>query len=341
MRSQTGVPEFFRPLAWTEDLLRSAGEYDNTAFVRMAGTATPAQVTAELDAITETEFRTAPFHPRTRVLPMGDQLLEPWQRPLLLLLVSVLAALAIACVNVANLLGGRWVARRRELAIRSAIGANAGALLRLVASESVLLAAAGGTAGLMVAWGGLRTLIHFAPAGIPRLESVRLDAAGFGFALVTVLCCGIVCSLLPARHVLRGATGDTLKSAAHTTTGGPAAVAIRGWLVGVEIALTSALLVLGGLLVLSLHNVLSVDPGFHTARVLAVDLRLPQARYPDAASRARFFDALLLRVQSAPGVDAAGITRVLPLEGEATIDGIAAVGERGPSSNFLWRITFR
>ena len=182
----------------------------------MAGAATPAQVAAELDALTETEFRTATIHPRTRVLPMGDQMLGPWRRPLLLLLASVLAALAIACVNVANLLGGRWVAGRRELAIRSAMGANAGALLRLVASESALLAATGRTAGLLVAWGGLRTLIDFAPAGIPRLESVRLDAAGFGFALVTVLCCGIVCSLLPARHVLRGGTGDTLKSAAHT-----------------------------------------------------------------------------------------------------------------------------
>ncbi len=330
VRFQTGVPEFFRPLAWTQELLRSPGEYDNTAIVRMTGTATPTQVAAELDAITEAEFRAAPVHPRTRVRPMRDQILGPWRRPLVLLLASVLAALAIGCVNVANLLGGRWIGRRRELAIRSAMGADGGDLLRLVASETFLLAAAGGAAGLLVAWTGLRTLIHLAPPGIPRLESVRLDAAGFGFAVVTALCCGIVCSLLPARQVLRGETGETLKAGAHTTTGGPGAAAVRGSLVGAEIALTSALLVLGGLLVLSLHNVLRVDPGFQTARVLAVDLKLPQARYPESASRARFFEALLLRVQSAPGVEAAGIIRVLPLEGETTVDTVAAVGDTRP-----------
>ena len=330
MRSQTGVPEFFRPLAWSEDLLRSAGDGRQHRVCTHGGRGNAGASGGRARRPHRDRVPHRDHSPANASAADGRSDAGPvaasspaccW--PLFSRRSRLRASTSRTCWA-----DGGWLAAA-QLAIRSAM-ARTPAPCSLVASESALLAATGGTAGLLVAWGGLRTLIHFAPAGIPRLESVRLDAAGFGFALVTVLCCGIVCSLLPARHVLRGGTGDTLKSAAHTTTGGPAAVAIRGWLVGVEIALTSALLVLGGLLVLSLHKVLSVDPGFDSTRVLAVDLRLPQARYPDAASRTRFFDALLLRVQSAPGVVAAGITRVLPLEGEATIDGIAPVGDTRP-----------
>ncbi len=297
---------------------------------RLGPGATPERLRSELDALSEAEFRTEAVHPRTRVRPLSDHLLEPSRRPLTLLLASVLAALAIACVNVAILMGGRWVARSRELAIRTAMGASFRDLLRLVTAESVIVAGLGGTAGLLLAFGGLQTLVHLAPSGIPRLESVRVDATAFVFGLVVTVSCVGVCALLPAWHTFGTDAVDTLKAGAHSTTDSKRWGLMRSWLVGAEVAVTSALLIVGGLLIASFQNVLRVPAGFDTARVLAVDLKLPNARYPDAESRTQFFSALLAAVQGTPGVDAAGIVRVLPLEGEATVDAVAPAGDPRP-----------
>ncbi len=324
------VPEVFRPLAWPDDLLRSWGEFDNVAIVRMRPGASTVQVQAELDAITAAEFREAPFHPHTHVRLLPDTLLAPWRRPLVLLLAAVLAALTIACVNIANLMGGRWVARRRELAIRSAMGARFGDLVRLVAVEGALIAAAGGALGLALAFAGLQVVGRVAPTSMPRIDAVRFDHVSFLFALAAAGVCAIACSVLPAWHVARADAVEALKAGSHTQTETRRSAAVRRWLVGAEVALTSALLVVGGLLMVSLWNVLHVDAGFQTARVLAVDLKLPAARYGDADSRARFFDALLTSVHAVPGVERAGIVRALPLEGDATVDIIAPAGDPRP-----------
>jgi putative ABC transport system permease protein len=325
-----GAPEFYRPLAWPPDLLRSAGEYDNVAIVRLAAGATPARLQSELDAITEADFRSEAIHPQTRVRPLADHWLGPARRPLSLLLASVVAALVIACVNVANLMGGRWVGRRRELAVRLAMGARFRDLLRLVAAEGALVATAGGAAGLLVAFAGFQALVRLAPAGTPRLESVGLDTSALAFGLAATLFCALVCSLVPAWHAFRGDAAEALKAGSHSTTDSPRWRLVRSWLVGGEVAVTSALLIVGGLLLVSFQNVLRVKPGFETDGVLAVDLKLPGARYPDAASRARFLDALVRDVRAVPGVEQAGIVRVLPLEGEATVDAIVAAGDPRP-----------
>ena len=328
--AMTGVPEFFRPSAWSDDLLGSPGDYDTIAIVRLARDATVAQAEAELAAITATEFRDGPIHPTTRVRLLEDHILAPARRPMSLLLASVVATLVIACVNVANLLGARWVSRRREVAIRAAMGATTGSLLRLIAVESGLLAAAGGAAGLLLAFSGLQALVRLAPVAIPRLDSARLDQAAFGVAVLATVACGIVCSLLPAWHGLRRGAGETLKAGAHTTTDTRRSATIRTWFAGAEVALTAALLVIGGLLVASLRNVLHVNPGFQISRILAVDLKLPDARYPTAEDRERFFTSLLASVHAAPGVESAGIVRVLPFEGEATVDVVATAGDTRP-----------
>lgn len=327
---RAGVPEFFRPLGWSEELLRSWGEYDNVAILRLKPGATVSQAQAELDALTAAEFREAPIHPHTHVRLLGDTLLSSWRRPLALLLASVLAALAIACVNIANLMGGRWIARRRELAIRTAMGARFGDLVRLVAVEGALIAGLGGALGLLAAFAALEMVGAIAPVSIPRIEIVRFDHVSFLFGLVATVVCAMACSLLPAWHAARTDAAEALKAGSHTQTETRGSAAVRRWLVGAEVALTSALLVVGGLLVVSLWNVLHVEAGFQTARILAVDVKLPAARYPDGDSRARFFDALLAAVRALPGAEAAGIVRVLPLEGEATVDAIAPAGDPRP-----------
>jgi predicted permease len=331
MRTEPGArAEFFRPLVWTPELVRSWGEYDNVALARLKPGVTVAQTNAELDAITEASFRDAPIHPRTLVQPLHDRLLGPWRRPMWLLLAAVGAALTIACVNVANLLAGRWFGRARELAIRTAMGASARDLRRFVGAESLVLGAIGGSCGVATAWAALRAVVWLAPAAVPRLENVHLSGLSVLVAAVVAAACALLCAALSSAQVLRTEPAALLKAASHTMTGGPRAVRVRQWLVGVEIALTAALLVVGGLLVASMQQLLDVDPGFNAARVLTVDLRLPNVRYPTPESRNQFIDQLLSAVEHAPGVEAAGIVRRLPLKGEASVDGVIAPGDTRP-----------
>ena len=331
LRTEPGErADFFVPLIWSPELVKSWGEYNNIALARLNSGATPAQLVAELDAITEASFRDAPIHPRTHVETLDDRLLGPWRRPLLLLLAAVLAALAIAFVNVANLLTGRWFGRARELAIRSAMGASAGAVRRFVAAESFVLAALGGGFGIVVAWGALRAIVWLAPVTVPRLETVALSPLSLVVALLAAVGGAGLCALLSSGHTMRAEPSAVLRAAGPTTTGGPRAAGVRRWLVGLEIALTSALLVIGGLLVASMQQLLNVDPGFRPARVLTVDLRLPSVRYSTPERLVRFVDHLLADVEQAPGVEAAGIVRRLPLKGEAAVDGIIPVGDPRP-----------
>jgi putative ABC transport system permease protein len=228
---------------------------------------------------------------------------------------------------VAALLGARWTARQRELAIRTAIGAGRSRLAQLVTVESLVLATVGGALGLGLASLSLRTILALAPAAVPRLDEVRLDLTAFAVTVAITLACALLCSIVPAWRAARVDPGDTLKACALSTTPAGRWIAIRAWLVGGEIALTAMLLVVGGLLVASFLNVLRVDRGFTTTAVVAADIELPAVRYPDSASRARFFDALLDGLSREPSVATAGLARVLPLEGSATVDGFIPVGD--------------
>ena len=196
-------------------------------------------------------------------------------------------------MNVAGLLGARWTARQRELAIRTAMGAGPARLAQLVAIESVLLATAGGALGLVLAsmslqqsWRRLRPRCRASTRFVSTASSFLVTAA-------ITLACALICTVVPAWRAARVDPADTLKASALSTTPGHRWIAIRAWLVGGEVALTAMLLVVGGLLVASFVNVLRVDRGFTTTSVVAADIELPAARYPDGPSRARFFDALL------------------------------------------------
>ena len=319
--------EFFRPLAWSDDLRRSLGEYDNVVIIRRPGGVSVQATEAELSAITRAEYERAQIHPYAVARPLMAAVTADARRPLWLMLGAVAAALLIACVNVAGLLGARWTARQRELAIRTAMGAGQSRLVELVAVEALLLAIAGGAVGLGLASISLRAILATAPAAVPRLDEVRLDMTSFIVSAAVTLACALICTLVPAWRAAQVDPADTLKAAALSTTPAGRWMAVRAWLVGGEVALTAMLLVVGGLLVASFVNVLRIDRGFITASVVAADIELPAARYPDAASRARFFDALLDGLGREPGVAIAGLSRCLPLEGSATVDGFIPVGD--------------
>jgi predicted permease len=323
-------PEYFRPLAWPNALRESWGEYDNAVFVRLRPGSTVETLRAELKSITDATFAQAPLHPYPVVQPLSDFIAAHVRRPLWLLLGAVAVMLLIACVNVANLTGARWIARQRELALRTALGAGRGRLVMLVAIENLLLAGAGGVIGVAAARLALQSIVARLPVDIPRLAETRLDPVALFVALALTAASGLLAAVLPAWSAARVDPGDTLRDAAHTTTGSRSSASVRAWLVGGEVALTALLLVLGGLLLASFANVLRVERGFSTTSVVAAEIVLSGTRYPDAASRMRFVDALLAAMEDTPEIDVAGVSERLPLEGDAAVDSLIPDGDPRP-----------
>jgi putative ABC transport system permease protein len=222
--------------------------------------------------------------------------------------------LLIACTNVANLLLARAAARGSEMAVRAALGANRTRLVRQLLTESVLLSLVGAGVGLLLAVWGVDLLTKLKPAGIPRLDNVRIDGIVILFTIATAVATGVLFGLVPAFSATRGLS-DALKE------GGRGAVATRGGqrvravLVVTELALAVMLLAGAGLLLRSFVKLQAVDPGFTVDRALTFDLTLPDSRYKEDASRVAFFEALMPRLRALPGARAASAVMGLPLSG--------------------------
>jgi predicted permease len=326
----SGEPEVFTPLVFSAEVLHNPGDFDLAVILRLAPGANARSAESELTPITKAAFSDVKWDVQPIVRPLRDRVTGDTQRPLALLLAAGAAALLIVCVNVAGLIGARWLGRQRELAIRTAIGAGLGDLVRQVSLESTLLAAAGGVLGLAVAYAGVTTIVAAAPIAIPRLDEVTMDLRVVAFAASLILGCGIMCATLPAWRVWRLDTSELLKAAAHTTTDSAQWSRVRSVLVGSEIAVTVALLVVAALLITSLVRVLQVDRGFATERVIALDLELPATRYQTQPDRVRFVDQLLAGIQSVSLTEAGGIVQKLPLEGEASVDTFARADDARP-----------
>ncbi len=257
-----------------------------------------------------------PFELRTRVIPIREIYFGNVQRELLMLMGAVGLVLAIACVNLVNLLLARLSSRSREMATRASLGAPRSRLVRQVFTESVTLATIGGAVGIPVAAFGARLLVAFGP---PELQAVPLrwsDGPVVLFAIAIVLVAGVVVGLLPAREVARGRFLDSLADGNRGATTGPRAGYLRRMLVMSEVAVCTALLIVSALLLRSFVNLVTVDRGFEVERILSFDLVLPNERY-EAADRVSFFAQLLDNVRSLPGVVSAGAISVLPLSSES------------------------
>jgi predicted permease len=245
-----------------------------------------------------------------------DRLVIGNARPLLIALAGAVAmVLLIACTNVANLLLARAAVRRREIAIRAALGAARGRLVRQLLVESLLLALVGGAAGVLVAWAGVAGLRALGPGSVPRLAEATVDAKVLGFALALSLCTGLLFGLLPALRASRADLAEVMKEGARGTAGGPARERLRGTLIVAEVALSFALLLGAGLLLRSLERLLAVDKGFDAEHVMTSYLLLPFTRYPEGHQQAAFFREVRERVQALPGVETAALVSDIPLGG--------------------------
>jgi putative ABC transport system permease protein len=247
--------------------------------------------------------------------PLRDKLTSGAQTTLWLLLGTVAGVMLIACVNVANLQLVRASTRGREMAVRCALGAGPGRIVRQVLTESVLLGGAGCLVGLVAGWLTLRAFVAIAPADIPRLDEVHLDQRVFLFTLALTAVCSVIFGLGPARRASRPDVTSSLRQQTGKGIVRQVAPRVRATLVVVEVALSFALLVAAGLLLRSFAELNQVDLGFSTDRVLATTTIVP-ARGPDDARRATiFYRDLIDRVRRMPGVREAAGVRTMPFIG--------------------------
>ena len=251
-----------------------------------------------------------------KVVPLSEQLVGDVRSTLFLLLGGVGLVLVIACADVASLLLAQGLARHRELAIRIAVGATGGQLVRQMLVEGVLLSLLGGAAGLALAAGGVRLLIALQPGNLPRLDQAGLDGRALAFAVGVSLLTGVVFSLAPAFQTLKTEAGSELRGSLQKT-GARRRSRAQATLVVVEVAVALTLLIAAGLFIESFRRLTSVDVGFNPERLMTMQIALPPAKYPEVEQQRVFFTELLDRVRGLPGVGAAALTDYLPVEGSA------------------------
>jgi putative ABC transport system permease protein len=312
-------------------------------FARLKAGVTLRQAQTEMSAIArqlEEEYPATNRHRGVQVITLGDNQREPLRPALLILLAAVGFVLLIVCANVANLMLARAAVRKKELAIRAALGASRLRLMQQLLIESLLLALMGGALGLLLAVGGLDLLRALLPSGgadeIPRADWIAIDRTVFGFTLVLSLVTGILFGLGPALASSRVNLNESLNEGARglqTSRRG------RRWLSALvvsEIALALVLMVGAGLLLKSFHRLLAVDPGIQPENLLTMQLWLPESKYKEDFQVAAFHQQTLERVRTLPGVRAASAINFLPLSGWGDGTGVALEGRapRSPGDGF-------
>jgi predicted permease len=246
--------------------------------------------------------------------PLLEDMVGDIKTPLYVLLAATGCVLLIACLNVANLLVARAAARRRELAIRAALGGSRRRLLGEHLTESLLLSAVGGAAGLLLANAVIQWLVS-TRQDISRVEAIHMDGMVVTFTLGLIFFCAAFAGLISSVSAGGDKILSTLQESSRSHSAGPARVSLRKWLLSLEVGLTVVLLVGAGLLLKSYQRLRTSDLGCVTNYVLTMRFALPEAQYAQAAQRVNFFEALLERVRSLPGVQSAGLVRVVPGQG--------------------------
>jgi putative ABC transport system permease protein len=313
-QAQVWVPMSLTPGEMSEE---HAGFWGYHLVGRLKDGVTQEQAAQDADRVARQVMRDFPAH-MTAIHIQGDvRLLREFAvgevRPLLrTLFLAVSIVLLIACVNVAGLLLVRAIRRRREYAVRLALGARSSAIVRESVFEGLLLSVAGGMLGLGFAAIAIRTALHLLPESMPRVDSISMDATVAGFALLLALTTGAFCSLAPAFAALRTNLTETLKEGMRTGTGSSSHTWLRSTLVVSEIAIALVLLTISGAFLRSFQKMRAVYPGFRSDHVLVASYQLPLKQYSTNASVAAFNQAVVEKLSSKPGIVAVGLTNALP-----------------------------
>jgi predicted permease len=267
------------------------------------------------------------------LVPLHEQLIGGMKRPLLVLLGAVAFVLLIACANVANLMLARAATREREIALRAALGASRGRVIRQLVTESALLACAGGALGLLLAFWLLRLLVSLSPPGTPRFDEIRIDGYVLGFTLLVAMLTGLIFGLAPALQISKPDLNNSLKDTGKGVPGGSRGGRLRRGLVIAEMALALILLIGSGLLMKSFVLLQRVDPGFNPDHVVSLRVFLNPTHYPAMPQVVNFYSQLLDREKTLPGAQAVGAISTLPLSGNETDTSFLIEGRPQPPPN--------
>jgi putative ABC transport system permease protein len=303
-----GVQDFWIPLRPSADLRESRGALWLPVIGRLAPGVTFDQAQAELSAIArrlEQSYPEANDGMGVLLEPLRASIVGDVRQPLLVLLGAVALVLLIACANIANVLLVRGTARRAEMAVRAALGASRRQLAMQVGAESLLLALAGGTLGVLAAYVGLKGLVGLAPPSLPRLDAIRLDGSVLGVTAAVTVLCGMLFGLVPALDAGGRGPAEAIKQGGRGTVGGSAAERLRPVLVVSQFALAVMLLAGAGLMLRSFAKMQDVDPGFDATHVALVELAVPARKYETPEQINAFYEELLSSLRATPGVESA------------------------------------
>jgi putative ABC transport system permease protein len=327
-----GEADIFRPLR-----LNSASTSRGNIVLRMIAKLRPGveltQARAEMATIGSALAVERPERAKgstIRVTRLHDEVVGGVRTPLIALLGSVLLVLLIACANIANLQLARASVRRREIAVRTALGAGRARIVRQLLTESLVLGVVGSSAGLLLSSWALDALLTFAPRDTARLAEVKIDGVVLAFGVGLALATSIVFGLLPAFQGSGGDVASAIKEGGRGTGAQHAGVAARSAFVVVELALALVLLVGAGLLMRSLANIHGVEPGFAPGHLLTGILRLPPAAYEKPPQIMAFYRTLVQTLEAVPGIQRVALVNVLPFSGEDTDTGFAIEGRPKP-----------
>ena len=315
VESWTGMAsDVWIPLALTDEQRAVRGGHNRDGVARLKRDVELAQAQAEMDAISAQLAREFPQTDGRGwgvvMIPIQEEIVGNRRTMLLMLLGAVGLVLLIACANVGNLLLGRALSRRKEIAIRSALGAGRRRVFQQLLTEALLLAAAGGALGLLLAYGSLTSASTLLASQVPRAEEISIDGRVLLYAVGVSMLTGMLAGTLPAVRAGRSDLNDALKEGGRSD--GAVGVGTRRLLIVCEIALSLVLLMGAGVMIQSLLALRHSDTGFDPNNVLTMRVRLVDARYPSPVQRSSFFDAALQRIRALPGVEAAGTINDLP-----------------------------
>lgn len=323
----TSVP-LWTPLAWSDKQAAVRENHNYNAIARLKAGVTLEQAKSELQVISK---RLAQAYPAENAgwggtaIPVQELIVGDVRTSLLMLLAAVGLVLLIACANVGHLILARAMNRRKEIAIRAALGAGRRRMFQHLLVESMVLALAGGAGGLLVARTAIAAGASLLADQVPRAEEASIDARVLLFVLLASIVTGMVAGLLPAVRAGRTDLNDTLKEGGRSDAAG-AGVLMRRGLIVAEVALSLVLLMGAGVMLRSLHALRHVDAGFNPRHVLRMDVNLPDANYPEPALRRAFFDTLMDRLRALPGVTAAGWADTLPATGGGSVQPMVVEG---------------
>jgi putative ABC transport system permease protein len=311
-------PQMWKPQNWTAQERAVRDNHNYGVIARLKPGVTLGQAKAELATISD---RLAKQYPKDNkgwgatAIALRDDLVGNVRPALLMLLGAVALVLLIACANVANLLLAKMLSRRKEVAIRSALGASRRSLLQQVLAETSILAIAGGAFGLIFAHYGTLFMVRFVGNQLPRSGAIGLDGLVLAFTLGISLLTGTLAGLIPALRLTREDVGETLKQSAGRTASESGGGRTRSILIVGEVALSLMLLIGAGLLIRSLRMLRGVNPGFDPDHVITMFLSIPSTKFTTPEQQISFYHRVLRRVQVLPGVQSDGVIDALPLTG--------------------------